>query len=184
MVIALASCYEDHSDLIPGQDFIPPEILEEIRANGQPIFEGLNPPDVTGRYRISPLELVRSNFPDNNRPDRFGDELIEFSGLDKEQLLLKVSLEQGGNVGEGFGSFISGSENNFTIYVRVDNTDNKGHTTLRTRVYSGTVTNNDITNLYTSLFMINDQGDPNGEYIENGNGRLFKDGDGYSERIN
>jgi hypothetical protein len=44
----LSACYDDHSEVIPGQDFIPDEILAEIRENGQPIFEGLNPPDVTG----------------------------------------------------------------------------------------------------------------------------------------
>ncbi|MEM9672104.1 MAG: hypothetical protein AAF992_05885 [Bacteroidota bacterium] len=183
VAVLLASCHEDHSDLIPGQDFIPDEILEEIKANGQPIFEGLNPPDVTGRYRVSPMELVSSNFTDNNRPAFFFDEIVDFNGLNQGELTLEVASENGGTLGEGFGSFISGSGQKFTIYVRIDRIDEKGHKTLETRLYSGTLTDGGIVNLYTSFFMIDDGGDPDGDSIENGQGRLFKDGNGFSEKM-
>ncbi|MGD1891896.1 MAG: hypothetical protein ACFB15_15065 [Cyclobacteriaceae bacterium] len=183
VAVLLASCHEDHSDLIPGQDFIPDEILEEIKANGQPIFEGLNPPDVTGRYRVSPMELVSSNFTDNNRPAFFFDEIVDFNGLNQGELTLEVASENGGTLGEGFGSFISGSGQKFTIYVRIDRIDEKGHMTLDTRLYSGTLTDGGIVNLYTSFFMIDDGGDPDGDSIENGQGRLFKDGNGFSEKM-
>ncbi len=85
--------------------------------------------------------------------------------------------------GDGFGSFISGQGNNFTVYVKIDAEDTKGHKLLQTEVYSGTLEQGGIRNLQRSLFMIDDKGDPNGEYIENGQGRLVEDGDGFSEKI-
>lgn len=178
-----SACYDDHSEVIPGQDFIPDEILAEIRENGQPIFEGLNPPDVSGRYRISPLELVSSNFPDNIDPDNFADENVEFLEIEFKSLTLEVKSEQAGIEGEGYGSFISGQVNNFTIYVRIEQ-DRDDYSTLLTSVYSGTLTENGISNLYTSIFMINDGGDPDNDLIEIGQGRLFKDGDGFSPKVN
>jgi hypothetical protein len=179
----LSSCYDNHSEVIPGQDFIPDEILAEIRENGQPIFEGLNPPDVTGRYIIDPYVLVASNFEDSSEPGReFARLTTRFSEFSPDNLTLKVDLDQGGNEGEGFGSFISGQGNNFTIYVRIER-ERDEFTTLETRVYSGTLEDRGIRNLYVSLFMIDDRGDPEGNLIENGEGRLFRDEDGFSERV-
>jgi hypothetical protein len=183
VTVFLASCHEDHSDLIPGQDFIPPEILEEIKANGQPIFEGLNPPEVVGTFRASPLTLVASNFDDADRPGKvFGALTIDFFDYDPDELTLKVNIEQGGSGGDGLGSFISGQGNDFTIYVRLER-EVGGTKTLQTRVYSGTLVNGGISNLFESLFMIDDGGDPNNNLIDVGHGRLFEDGDGFSEKI-
>ncbi len=183
IVMVTLSCNEDHSELIPGQDFIPDEILAQIRENGQPIYEGLNPPDVEGRYLMSPNTLVSSNFNDSSQPGRvFGDNIITFSEFDSKSLTMEVDLEQGRTTGTGLGSFISGEGDNFTIYVRIDRSYESGHTTLEARVFSGTIRENGILDLYTSLFMVNDGGDPDNELIGNGEGRLFRDRDGFSER--
>lgn len=183
VALAATACYEDHSDLIPGQDFIPDEILAKIKENGQPIYEGLTPPDVTGKYRISPLILQSSNFDDVAPGRSFSDEIVAFTDYDPGTLTLKVNSEQANTTGEGFGSFIAGEDNNFTIYVRIDRVDENGHKTLSTDVYSGTLSSNGITDLYRSAFMVDDGGDPDDDLIENGEGRLFRDDDGFSEKL-
>jgi len=182
--LIFSSCYDDHSEVIPGQDFIPDEILAEIRENGQPIFEGLNPPDVTGRYFSDPVTLVASNFDDPDDPgNTYAPLTSNFTDFNDEELTLKVDVEQGSAGGSGYGSFISGSGNDFTIYVRIER-ERDGVQTLQTWVYSGTLQDNGIVNLYLSIFMINDGGDPNGNLLDIGQGRLFKDGDGFSPKIN
>ncbi len=183
--ILLSACCKDHSDIIPGQDFIPDEVLEAIKANGQIIYEGFCPPALDGKYRMSPTVLVISNFDDPYPPGKlFVDITITFSGFNPDELTLKVKVEEGGLIqGEGFGSFISGCGDNFTVYVKVDSKDAKGHELLHADVYSGTLEAGGIRNLQRSFFMIDDKGDPNGEYIENGQGRLAKDDDGFSEKI-
>ena len=186
LAFLLNSCCKDHSDVIPGQNFIPDDILEEIRNNGQVIHEGFNPPKLKGKYLMSIQTLVSSNFPDAFTPGHtFVDLTLEFLNFNTNSLTLTVKIEEGGQllVGGGKGSFISGEGNDFTIFVENKAKDDSGHELIQAEVYSGTLDANGIINLQRSLFMINDNGDPAGKYIENGQGRLIIDGDGYSEKI-
>ena len=184
VLILLSSCAEDHSEIIPGQDFIPESILAEIRAMGQPIHEGLNPPNVEGRYTISPFILKDSNIPNDFPSGReFGTKNVEFKNFNPKSLKLEVNIEQGNAVGEGYESFISGSGENFTIYVKIEQVEDDGLNTLTTEVFSGTLSPNGIINITNAFFMIDDMGDPQGDMIANGEGRLFVDGDGFSNKV-
>ncbi|TXB62520.1 hypothetical protein [Phaeodactylibacter luteus] len=180
-LLLAAGCKKDDC-AAPGQDFIPDEVLDEIRANGQVLYSGTNPPRLSGSYRISPLNLVSSNFDDFLIPGHtFEDERVTFSNFNRDDLTLLVAFEQANTMGQEYGSFISGSGDRFTIYVRIESEDTEGHTTLITKVYSGIVADDGIRDMQQSLFMVDDRGDPNNAYIENGQGRLVEDGDGFSE---
>ena len=182
--LILSACCKDHSDIIPGQNFIPADILEEIEINGHIIYDGFNPPPLSGKYLMSPSVLVNSNFDDPYLPGHlFVDAEIEFYDYDPDKLTIKVRVTEGTVIGEGKGSFISGEGDNFTVYVRLDLKDASDHEFLQADVFSGTLEAAGIRDLQRSVFMIDDGGDPNDEYIENGNGRLAKDGDGFSEKI-
>jgi len=184
IITLLSACRKDNPEIIPGQDFIPDEVLEEIIDNGQPVYEGVNPPDLTGTYFISPLALVESNFDDNSSPGTiFSPEEITFYDYNEDDLTIKVSYEQGNSSGDALGSFISGEDNNFTIYVRVDANETDGGSYLFTKVVSGTFENDGIRDVSMSVFMVDDNGDPDGDLIENGQGRRFIDGDGFSPKI-
>ena len=184
IAILLSSCCKDHSDLIPGQNFIPKDILQAIEDNGQVIYNGYTPPALEGKFRMSPSVLVSSNLNDPDFPGHlFVDTEIEFSDFNPSDLTIKVTVKEGPLLGKGFGSFISGEGNNFTVYVKVENVDASGHQLLQTEVYSGTLEPGGIRNLQRSLFMVDDHGDPNNEYIENGHGRLAEDQDGFSEKF-
>lgn len=185
IALLFSACCKDHSDLIPGQDFIPDDVLRAIEENGQTIHKGFNPPALDGRYRLAPAVLVRSNFDDPYLPGHaFLDATIGFSQYNPGNLTLKVTVSEGSaSSGEGSGSFVSGSGNNFTVYVKVESTDAEGNTVIHADVYSGTLEAGGIRNLQRSYFMIDDNGDPNDRYIEVGNGRLAEDQDGFSEKI-
>ncbi|MCB0520591.1 MAG: hypothetical protein H6577_16150 [Lewinellaceae bacterium] len=183
--LMIGSCCKDNSDLIPGQDFIPDDILKDIKANGQIIYDGFDPPMIEGRYLMTPVLLVSSNFNDPLQiGHQFVDACIEFTEFNPNNLTLKANINEGGELdGHGYGGFISGKGDNFTIYIKLENEDKEGHKVLQADVYSGTLEPGGIRNLQRSVFMIDDHGDPNGDYIENGQGRLAKDGDGFSEKI-
>lgn len=184
ITLVLGSCCKEYPELVPGQNFIPEDILKAIEDNGQVIYNGYTPPHLEGKYFLSPQVLVGSNFDDPASPgDVFSDVIVEFSEFDPKALTIKAKITEGGSSGEGYGSFISGHDNNFTIYVRVDAEDLQGHKLIRTEVYSGTLESAGIRNLQRSGFMVDDKGDPNDDYIENGQGRLAKDGDGFSEKL-
>ncbi len=180
----LSSCCKDYSDLIPGQDFIPADVLQAIEDNGQIIYNGYTPPALEGKYLMSPSVLVSSNFSDPYLPGHlFVDNIVEFSDFNPNDLTIKVTISEGGANGIGYGSFISGQGNNFTVYVKVDFKDISGHEVLQTEVYSGTLETGGIRNLQRSLFMVDDKGDPNDGYIGNGQGRLAIDQDEFSQKI-
>jgi len=185
IAVLLSACCKDHSDIIPGQDFIPDDILKAIEDNGQIIHKGYNPPALQGKYLMSPVVLVNSNFDDPFLPGhRFVDAIIEFSEYNPNKLTLKVAVEEiGVSKGDGYGSFISGYDNYFTVYVKVNNKDTKGHEVLTANVYSGTIEADGIYHLQLSIFVIDNNGDPNNEYVENGQGRLIIDQDSISEKI-
>lgn len=184
LALIFSACCRDHSDIIPGQDFIPDDILDNIIDNGQPIFEGLDPPVLDSCYLISPLVLVQSNFDDEVFPGHvFLDETVCFENFNEKSLQIDITNMQANTTGEGEGSFISGSGDDFTIYVKILLTDTDDHEVLTTTIYSGTVEDGGIRDMFVSIFVIDDNGDPNGIYIENGQGRLLKDDDGFSPSL-
>ena len=180
----LGACCKDYSDMIPGQDFIPADVLQAIEDNGQVIYTGYAPPTLEGEFLMAVPVLVSSNFADPYFPGHiFNNATIEFSEFNAEKLTLKVNITEGTLTGVGYGSFISGQGDDFTVYVKVEATDAKGVKLLQTEVYSGTLEAGGIRNLQRSVFMVNDGGDPNDEYIGNGQGRLAEDSDKFSEKI-
>ncbi len=184
LTLLLGACCKDHSEIIPGQNFIPDDVLDAIRANGQIIYDGYNPPALKDKFLMSPSVLVSSNFDDVFAPGhQFVDAIIEFSNFNPNDLTIKVTIEEGTTQGEGIGSFISGVGNNFTVYVKLDTEDATGHKIVHADVFSGTLETGGIRNLQRSVFMIEDNGDPNNDYIEIGQGRLAEDEDGFSEKI-
>jgi len=180
----LASCCKDYSELIPGQDFIPKDVLKAIEDNGQAFYSGYTPPLLQGRFKISPNVLMSSNFDDLYFPGVvFADYFVEFYDFDPNTLTIRVNTEQLDHKGIGYGGFVSGQGNNFTVYVKVESKDSDGHTVLITEVYSGELETNGIRNIQHSVFMVDDRGDPKDKYIENGQGRLFEDSDRFSEKL-
>jgi len=163
------------------EEIIPYDILEAIKELGLEIHGGINPPQIGGSYLISPVIRVKSNFTDYS--SNFADIYMTFSEQNNTNLTVKVDYTQIGNQATGLGAFIRGEGNKFTVYVPVLWTSTSGYTCDLLEVYSGEIEEGGIRNWQQVLIMKDDHGDPANEWIENGQGRLFKDGNGFSERI-
>lgn len=171
----------EEEDGVP--DIIPPEILDEIIGLGLEIHGGTTPPNIEGTYLISPAILVKSNFNDNAYPgSQFANQYLTFSKQNNSDLSIRVDYIEGSSQATGLGAFISGEGNKFTVYVPTVNTDEHGHICEVIEACSGEIEEGGIRNFYNVLIMKDDHGDPDNDLIENGQGRLFKDGDGFSER--
>ena len=77
------------------------------------------------------------------------------------------------------GGYISGGDNKFTIFISVEVTIN-ANTADALFVLSGKMTATGIEDFYYANFMVDDKGDPLGDFIENGEGRVIYDSDGFS----
>jgi hypothetical protein len=163
---------------------VPKEIQKKMTDLGLPINGGGNPPVVNGTYKMSPVILKKSNFSDGfSVGHQFADIYVTFSEQNNDDLTVKVSYVNAGLSGEGTGAYIIGEGDKFSVFVESINIHENKVQTKTAEVYSGTITNTGIKNLYSALFMIDDGGDPYNDLIGNGQGRLFYDSDGFSEKV-
>jgi len=165
------------------ENLVPPEIFDALVDLEMPIFGGNTPPDITGTFLISPVIKLNSNFFDWSGNSGWADYILTFYEQDFDNQTVKIKQENADVFGEGIGGYVVGTDNDFTIFTELDEIDSDNVRMKTIYVYSGTMSNDGIRNFHMSLIMKDDGGDPYNRYIENGQGRLFYDGDGFSERI-
>lgn len=102
--------------------------------------------------------------------------------MEKRTLELDEKGVNGSSFSKGNGSFISGTEDNFTVYFDSEGESN-GIYTRKADVYSGTITKDGITDLYHGFVMVEKGPDPEGILMDEGVFRLFKDSDGLSNHV-
>jgi uncharacterized protein (TIGR02145 family) len=166
-------------------NLVPQSIIDAMKKMGMPIYTGVNPPLVGGSlkstYFVSQLILKSTNTPNDYSPgQRFKDMLATFYDQDNTTLTLKYDYSSG-ETGTGCGAFIMGSDSKFTVFAKTISEEG-GTTAIVVHVISGTLTSNSIKDLYYANFMVDNKGNTNGYWTDNGQGRVFYDLDGISEK--
>jgi len=160
-------------------NIIPKDIMKKFKELGIEINEGNNPPNIEGTYFVSPFVLVKSNFNDNMLPgDRFSDMEITFSGQNNTKQTVVTDYINGTQIGNGLGSFITGSGNKFSVYYECSGTY-FGLPFKSVDIYSGEITSTGIKNFQYATIVT----EPNTYTIKRGEGRLAHDSDKFSEKI-
>ena len=155
-------------------DLVPQSILVEIESLGMPIYKGDTPPNIENIFQVDSYILKNSNIDNDEIGKKYGEMRIQFSNQNNKNLEVDFQYAQGSKTGSGPGSFIVGKNNQFTVFAKVVNSENA----ILTRIISGTLTDNGISNCYVALFMIDNKGVE--DLIENGEGRVLYDSDGIS----
>lgn len=184
LVAVLFSCSKDEEEtqefdgsIKSIENFFSPEVLTAMRNLGFNFNTGANPPIINGSYLITPMISQSSSVPNDVIGTVFVDALLKFSNQLNEKLIVDYESTQGLSTQVGVNSFISGSENNFSVFLKV-NTTLEGNTSVMAIAYSGTLTASGIENIQYVLVMLDDNGDPKNNLIDNNTGRLFVDKDG------
>ncbi|MBO0949627.1 hypothetical protein [Fibrella forsythiae] len=200
LLIFLAGCTIKREVIQPsGYDFstdilrlVPAETIAKVRELGVTIYEGRNPPNIEGAYLLAPLYMTKSSVPNEPvKPDGFNDYKIKVYAQNSANLTASLDTKSisksTGSVAAtstGQGTYLAGNGNFFSLFVILETKRTTNTTRSRTvEVYSGELTTTGIRNLESTLFMLEDYGDPNNELIPINTGRAFKDSDGFSERI-
>ena len=188
MVIVLGCCKKDDLPPVDEQgltedvhNIIPDDILEKFIELGIEINGGNTPPNIEEAYLVSADVLVKSNFNDSFVPGhKFSDVEVTFSKQNNTNLTINYdyTTPDGAEEGNGLGAFITGKGDKFSIFVEVSGTLN-GHPVKTVQIHSGEISSKGIKNYYWAL--MNTMEAPNS--LKRGQGRLFKDNDGLSERI-
>ena len=162
-------------------DMIPDEIMERIEESGMTIYTGDNPPTLEGTFFVSPMTLISSTIASDSPEDKYNDYNYSFSKQNNYDLTIEVTEQSEKSRGDGTGGFIVGQDGKFTIFVEISEKKGSEGWSKTATIISGELTKNGIINFQSSLVMLENSG--TGDYIDVGEGRLFHDGDGFSEKI-
>ena len=160
-------------------NFVTQDILDVITELGFVIHTGNNPPIISGVFEINPRVLENTNIPNDYA---IGYEIspteIYFENQNNSTLTFDYKeIEE--NISESLGdlSYVSGSGNDFSAFVRSTITAGE-QSAISITAISGTVNSSGFTSTQQALFMLDNKGNPQDVFIENGQGRIFKDEDG------
>ena len=160
-----------------------------------PIYDGDTPPNIEGIYRCSPDNLVYDSTGGFYPGHTFIDALFHFYNQD----MVNNTVDYRGAYVYSDGttstdltsleSYVTGSGNNFTVFFSVTATTygaTQGYSydvvTKEAYAVSGTVGENGISNLYWGFAFLEKSDDPDNMLVPVGTIRVFKDGDGWSEK--
>ena len=163
-------------------DLVPPEVLEEMENLGMPVNRGGTPPALNGVYLGSKFILKNSNIATDFIGFRYPDFKVQFSNFNQFNLSVQLDYTNKFEKGTGLGAFIVGSGDKFSVFAEVISKKETEEASFA-YVLSGSVVNDTIKDLHVDNFMLDNYGNPEEVWINNGQGRILYDQDGDSEPI-
>ena len=155
---------------------IPSEIRDEFESQME-IYEGTNPPDISGSFVISPVRLYYATDRDK-APTSPADDYITF--YNKKGNTYEFQSKQAGARSYSPNVIVIGSGNNFTAYFteRTDY-DDEDSWLIQSTLISGTITARGIENI-KNAFIALDVYDPKNHIMDENEFRIFYDADNIS----
>jgi len=163
-------------------DIVPDSLLRIMDSLGMPINGGDSPPAIGGYYHAAPFILLSSNRAGDSPGAQFADYYVRFYDQSNSQLTVNIDYQNASEFGNGLGSFIVGKADSFSVFSRLTVTVGTDSAYILV-VFSGKVQQQAIASMHVALFMLDNLGNPSGYFIANGDGRIFHDSDGTSEKI-
>ena len=170
---------------IEAKAIIPEETLHQIRAQGMPIYEGTNPPNIEGIYLLDNLRFHYSSDPGEKGFTK-GDKAVNYKYRFYQQNGVKLksdyrALKFGVNdIATGSGAIISGSGNNFTVFLN-HAAHTEGVKNNDIILISGEITPEGIKDLVLTL-TVTEKEDANNQIMKVGVYRIFQH-EGIARRV-
>ncbi|MBC3756975.1 hypothetical protein H7U19_01070 [Hyunsoonleella sp. SJ7] len=166
------------------EDFYSPEILDALEDLGFLINTGNTPPNLEGAYLFSPLKLLSSTVSGDTPGKTFANYMASFKNQNNSELTIDYNGNHIGasQVDEGNGAFISGSNNEFSMFLKTTTQISNSVPAESTIAISGKMTENGIEDAQMVLMMLDNKGNPDGVYIPDNTGRLLYDSNNFSEK--
>ena len=183
LFLGLASCEKDKetkddelSEDI--QNFVSEETLQQLQDLGMEINKGMDPPDMEGTYVASPFEMIATSIENDYYPvgSIISDYYFRLYDQDNEDMTIKIDYANGPETGTGMGGFISGNDDEFSVFIEVE-VETNGYKATVLQLISGTMTDDGIKDFYFANWMLDNNGNESGYYIDEETGRVFIDND-------
>lgn len=162
---------------VEAKAIIPEETLHQIRAQGMPIYEGTNPPNIEGIYLLDNLRFHYSSDPGEKGFTK-GDKAVNYKYRFYQQNGVKLksdyrALKFGVNdIATGSRAIISGSGNNFTVFLN-HAAHTEGVKNNDIILISGEITPEGIKDLVLTL-TVTEKEDANNQIMKVGVYRIFQ----------
>jgi hypothetical protein len=166
--------------------FLPDTDMDTLIKLGMTVNTGSSPPNIDGDYYIAIPTLLSSNIPTDNVGMTFDPMSQEFYNQTTDLHISEAYNQSGMQTGQGTGVFISGSGNNFTVYVPENGVLIQGVDTVAFKnatLYSGTLTPAGIYNYQIGFICTWKGPDPDGIVIQVGQSRVIVSSDSLAEAV-
>jgi len=158
------------------EEVIPSDIRKKMQKY-MAIYDGVNPPNVKGCFVMSPAVNVYDSTNDYDPGEAADDAYMRFYNQNTSNNTVSYEDYNDGNTNEATGAFISGEDNNFSVYF--DTNGKSGSVRFKLAlVVSGTKASDGIRNIYYAFVMTEKNSNGDDDLIEVGDFRVFKDKDG------
>ncbi len=153
---------------------VSPDLMKTIKGMGMPIHDGINPPNIEGKYLADDLTMKKSNYEDDDPPGtKYEEEVLTISGQNNENFTVTLKSEIG-SYSYTYSMVISGSGDKFTLYTQME-TQVDDNTRVKTVVlYSGRMKDGELHDLHIGAFISEK---PNYEL-----GQVFYEADGVAKK--
>lgn len=158
---------------------VPPQILDSMKPYIT-VYSGNTPPNIENTYYINPMVTVYCQDEKNGGYAKgviVNSTYIKFTKQDNSTKTIEYADKSGSDISTGKGAFISGSGNNFTVYLDTEGTFS-GIYTKTALVISGTKTSTGIQGIRFAFVMVDKGDDPTNKLMAKGVFRVFEDSDG------
>lgn len=186
-VLTLAMCFsscKQKEDPTVGfseriRNFVPQEVIDQLRDNGMSINEGKVPPNFEGNYLINNYTVKGTSMTDDVVGTVISNYKIRFYNQDNRALTISHDYKSQSlsDQASGVGAFVAGNGDRFTAFVEVEGYNGDGRYKA-IDIYSGEITTQGIRNLQEAFIVTEVNGSKKNQY------RILVDADGMSERTN
>ena len=161
------------------ENYFSVEVVNSLEELGYKFNVGGTPPDIAGSFFGNSQKLKNSNVPNDQIGMAFLDYIYTFYNQTDENI--DYTQTYSGGTANGNGCFISGNGNNFSIYVVTEGTSG-GYERKTAVAISGTLSSSGLTDFMLASIMLENYGNPGGNLLNNGQGRLIYEQDGTLEK--
>jgi hypothetical protein len=168
------------------RNIVPQPIIDSLRNWGMTIYDGQQPPTLSGSYLIVTDSCIFDNSGFMKAGKLFDEYQYTFSQEDLSRLTIRIDTkainDPNGyteNDTDSTATFLAGTGNNFTIFAEEKGTVTSGYgisTYTELNIISGQISPGGIAHFEYSIYM-KDKNDPANQLIPVNTSRIFLDGD-------
>ena len=158
------------------EKIVPVNVLSEAKSLGMPIYDGVDPPTITGSYVLDDQTMKKSNIEgDEPSGTKYVDEVLTISNQSNDNYTATLKIESDGET-YTYNAVISGSGDKFTLYISMRITFEDNTSAKAVMLYSAVLKEDALHDVHYGMFFV--------EQPYSGMGHVIYEADGIAHKKN